>query len=166
MRDDLKEKILKAKIKKERKSFNILALDVATHCGWAVSNQISGVWDLSIKRDESSGMRLLRFKTKLLEIIESQNINLVAFERSAGFHKNALVTQAELHGVLKLTLETLGIEYRAFSAKEIKKFATGNGNAGKPLMIKAAQEKYGYIGKDDNEADALHILNLIKSSLV
>ncbi len=143
---------------------NILSLDVATHCGWC-TDTTSGVWDLSIKRDESSGMRLIRFKSKLREVCNLEEINLVTFERSAGFHKNALIVQAELHGVLKIFCEENSIPYRAFSAAEIKKFATGKGNANKEAMVKAAREKYGYAGSDDNEADAIHIFKLTKSSI-
>jgi len=139
---------------------NILALDVATHCGWASKNG-SGVWDLSIKRDESAGMRLIRFKAKLKEITEIEDVDLVVFERSAGFHKSAIIVQAELHGVLKLFLEENDIEYRAFSAPEIKKHATGKGNANKKLMIEAAEQKWPHIDIiDDNQADALHMFDL------
>lgn len=142
----------------------ILALDVATHCGWCTENA-SGVWDLSIKKDESSGMRLLRFRSKLKEIIVLEQITLVAFERTSGQHKSSIIVQAELHGVLKIFCEDNKLDYRAFSATEIKKHATGKGNSGKPLMIKAAQEKYGYTGTDDNEADAIHIYHITKQSL-
>lgn len=142
----------------------ILALDVATHCGWCTETA-HGVWDFSIKRDESSGMRLLRFKSKLKEVVELEKINLITFERTSGFHKAALIVQAELHGVLKIFCEELKIDYRAFSAKEIKQYATGKGNAGKPAMIKAAQEKLGYLGNDDNTADALWIYHLTLHSL-
>jgi Holliday junction resolvasome RuvABC endonuclease subunit len=138
---------------------NILSLDIATHCGWATKTA-SGVWDLSIKRDESSGMRLIRFKSKVKEIIEKEQINLVTFERSAGFHKNAIIVQSELHGVLKLYLEEIKMDYRAYSAKEIKKFATGNGNANKEKMIQAARDRYKIEPIDDNHADALHIYHL------
>ncbi len=48
----------------------ILALDPATHCGWAHSCGASGTFDLSIRRDESSGMRLLRLRSKLEDIAE------------------------------------------------------------------------------------------------
>lgn len=144
---------------------NILALDVATKCGWAVSG-ISGTWNLTPKRDESAGMRLIRFKSKLKEIIESEKIDIVVFERTAGFHKNALIVQAELHGVLKLFLEENGIQYKAYSAAEIKKHATGKGNAKKELMIAEAQRKLGYKGSDDNEADALWIYNLAGEDLL
>lgn len=143
---------------------NILALDIATHCGWCTQTA-SGVWDFTVKRDESSGMRLIRFKSKLCEITDLEKINLITFERSAGMHKASLIVQSELHGVLKLFCEENKIDYRAFSAPEIKKFATGKGNSGKSLMIKAAQEKFGYTGEDDNEADAIHIYHLTKQVL-
>lgn len=140
----------------------ILALDIATHTGWCCETA-SGVWDLSIKRDESSGMRLIRFKSKLTEIVKLEKIDLITFERSAGQQQSSVIIQSELHGILKLFCEENKIEYRAYSASEIKKFATGKGNSGKPAMIKAAQEKYGYTGEDDNEADAIHIYHLTKT---
>ena len=149
-------------IREAKNRYSILALDVAIHCGWAISKEIYGVWDLTPKRDESKGMKLIRFRSKLLEVIESNSISLIVFERTAGFHKAALIAQAELHGVLKLILEDLQIEYRAYSASEIKQFATGKGNSGKPAMVAAAQKLYNYPGKNDNEADALHILHLAK----
>lgn len=163
----LLQRVKKAKAKKDlikKSSYRILALDVATHCGWAVEG-ISGVWDFSIKRDESSSYRLIRFRAKLKEICEIEDINLITFERTSGQHKSSLIVQSEIHSVLKVYCIDNGIEHRAFSAGEIKKHATGKGNAGKPAMIAAAQEKLGYLGKDDNEADALWIYDLTKKSL-
>ena len=144
---------------------NVLALDVATKTGFATRSG-SGVWDFKVKRDESAGMRLIRFKQKLIEILDVEDINLVVFERTSGFHKNALIVQAELHGVLKSVLEERGIEYRAYSAGEIKKHATGKGNAKKPIMIAAAKAKWPDIDIiDDNHADALWIFDLAKTDL-
>ena len=140
----------------------VLALDVATHCGWAVTKDIYGVWDLTPKRDESAGMRLIRLRSKLHEVIKSENINLVVFERPGGAFKGAIIVQSELQGQIKVVCEDLKIDYRAYSSKEIKLFATGKGSAGKPAMILAAKNKYGYPGNDDNEADALHLLHLAK----
>lgn len=139
----------------------VLALDVATKTGWATKNA-HGLWDLTIKRDESNGMKYLRFRAKLREVCDLENINLITFERSSGMHQSSVIHQSELHGVLKLFCEESQIEYKAYSASEVKKFATGKGNAGKPLMIAAAQEKYGYTDNDDNVADALHIYHLTK----
>lgn len=143
--------------------FRILALDIATHCGFAVSRSVYGVWDLTPKRDESIGMRLIRFRSKVHEVIECENINLVVFERPGGQHVGAVIVQSELQGQLKVICEDLKLPYRGYSSQEIKKFATGKGNSGKPVMIAAAQEKLGYTGKNDNEADALWLLELAKS---
>ncbi len=141
----------------------ILALDVATHCGWAVDRSIYGVWDLTPKRDESAGMRLIRFRYKLKEIIAKENIELVVFERPGGRHVGAVIVHSELQGQVKVVCEDLGIEYRGYSSQEIKKFATGKGNANKQAMITAALLKLGYMGTNDNEADALWLLELAKS---
>lgn len=37
----------------------------------------------------------------------------------------------------------------------LKKFATGRGNAGKPQVLAEAIRRLGYLGHDDNEADAM-----------
>lgn len=144
---------------KESQELKILSLDVATKTGWATKNA-HGLWDLTIKRDESNGMKYLRFRAKLKEVCQLEDINLVTFERSSGMHQSSVIHQSELHGVLKLFCEESNIEYKAYSASEVKKYATGKGNAGKPLMIEAAALNYGYTGGDDNVADALHIYHL------
>ena len=142
---------------------NILALDPATHCGWAHSCGQSGTWDLSIRRDESSGMRLIRFRSKLAEILNSTPTDLVVFEAARCAipkMQGAVTVQAEIQGVLKWYCEDNGINYRGFSSTEVKRHATGKGNASKAQMIAAAQEKWGSHITDDNEADALWILHL------
>jgi len=141
----------------------ILALDVATHCGYAINRELYGVWNLTPRRDESKGMRLIKLRSKLKEIIKSESINLVVFEIPGGRHTGAIIVQSELMGQIKVVCEDLNVPYRGYSSKEIKKFATDNGNAGKPKMIEAAQKKLGYPGEDDNEADALWLMELAKS---
>jgi Holliday junction resolvasome RuvABC endonuclease subunit len=138
---------------------NILALDVATKTGWC-SNEAHGVWDFKLKRDESSGMRLIRFKAKLQELFKLDKPDLVVFEMTAGRYKAALIVQSELHGVLKETCENHDIPYKSYPAKEIKKFATGNGNASKEKMIKAVKDQMEIEPIDDNHADALWLWEL------
>jgi Holliday junction resolvasome RuvABC endonuclease subunit len=147
----------------QKSNIRILALDPATHCGWATSVAVFGVWDLTPKRDESAGMRLIRLRSKLQEVIESEAINLVVFERPGGRNTGAVIVQSEIQGQIKTVCEDKHINYRAYSSKEIKTFATGKGNAGKPAMIAAARAKLGYIRNNDNEADALWLLMLAKS---
>ena len=145
------------------KELRILALDPATHCGYAVGRHLYGVWDLTPKRDESIGMRLIRFRAKMNEILASEHINLVVFERPGGMHKAPIIVQSEIQGQIKVICEDHKIQYRAYSSQEIKKFATGKGNCNKALMVSMAQSKLGYIGNNDNEADALWLLELAKS---
>jgi Holliday junction resolvasome RuvABC endonuclease subunit len=135
----------------------ILACDPASLFGWSISTEIYGTWDLKTLRDESMGMKLIRLKSKLKEFTD---IDLLVYERAAGQHKASIIHEAKMIGVMENWCEENGVDYRAYSAKEIKKDATGNGNCSKEAMVKAAKEKYGYPGNDDNEADAIHLWNL------
>jgi|688.fasta_scaffold286682_1 Holliday junction resolvasome RuvABC endonuclease subunit len=136
--------------------FNILAIDQASNCGWKTKNAY-GVWDFNTKKDESSGMKMLRFRSKLKEVCELEQINLIVYERVAGRHANSIIHASKMVAMIETFCEENNIEYKAVSATEVKKFATGKGNANKDKMIEAARLKYGYEGNDDNEADAILI---------
>lgn len=143
----------------------ILALDPATQCGWAHSDGASGTWDLSIKRDESGGMRLIRLRSKLDEIKRRAGVDLLVFEaarHAAPKMQGALVVQAEIQSVLKVWCHDNDVQHRGYSPGEIKKHATGKGGANKDAMIEAASKR-GWLAKDDNEADALWLLDLAVS---
>ena len=143
---------------------NILALDIATTTGWKTETS-SGVWKLKQKKDDSTGMKLVRLKSYLKELIALEKIDIVVYERPAGMFKSAIITESELIGVVLLLCEELSLQYTAYSATEIKKFATGKGNAKKQDMINAAVA-LGYNPEDDNEADAIHLYNLAKIDLI
>ena len=144
---------------------SILALDIATKTGWA-TDTASGTWDFTPKRGESAGMRLVRFSAKIKEIIELEQIQLIVYEIPVGRFQSTIIVATEMIGALKLICEKNKINYGHFSAKEIKKFWTGNGNAGKPLMIEEAKNRYPDLEIiDDNHADALALLALAKSDL-
>jgi Holliday junction resolvasome RuvABC endonuclease subunit len=143
----------------------ILAIDPASILGWAVSESEYGTWDLRTRKDESMGMKLLRLRAKLEEVLMLTGFNVLVYEQPGGRHTGAIIHQSKLIGKIEEFCAERGIEFRAYSASAIKKFATGKGNAGKPDMITAAKEKYKYVGEDDNEADALHLLHLAKFEL-
>lgn len=117
-------------------------------------------------------MRLLRLRAKLNEIDALCGIDLVVFEavRYAGLGAgaaNAISVQSEIQGVIKVWCEDSKIEYRGYSSTQIKKHATGKGNAGKPAMVDAACKKWKRVfqDKDDNEVDALFLLDLAQHDL-
>ena len=140
------------------KKIKLLSLDIATKTGWKTETA-SGVWNLKPNRGESDGIRLVRFKSKVKELIQLEGITLISYERPAGMHKSSIMVASEMVGVLKDLCIESNVELACYSATEIKKFATGKGNAGKPDMIKAAQE-LGFNPADDNEADAIHLYRL------
>lgn len=153
-------------MKRTRKANNrLLALDPATHFGWAVDRSVYGVWDLTTRKDQSIGFKLLRFRAMLDEACKLHRVSVIAYEKPGGRHYRALILHSKLTGEIEKYCEENNIEYKGYSASDIKKFATGKGNSGKPAMIQAAQEKLGYVGEDDNEADALWILELLKFEL-
>lgn len=142
----------------------ILALDIATKTGWRTETS-SGVWDFNkLKRGDSYGLRLIRFKSSIREILDLEEIDIVVYERPAGMFKSSIIVASEMIGVLIALCEERGIQYTAYSATEIKKFATGKGNAKKQDMIDSAIA-LGFNPSDDNEADAIHLYNLAKKDL-
>jgi Holliday junction resolvasome RuvABC endonuclease subunit len=145
----------------------ILAIDPATKCGWAHSCGMGGTWDISIRRDESAGMRLIRLRGKMEEIRTSVGVDLCVFEaaRNAGPKmQGALVVGAMLQSVIMTWAIDNQIEYRGFSPTEIKKYATGKGNAGKEDMVAAAITRWPDVDfVDHNHADATWMLSLAQS---
>jgi len=142
----------------------ILAVDPGTTCGWAHSCGVSGVWDLSVRPDESSGMRLVRFRSKLNEIKNSLGIDIVVFEAARNLkYGHAVKIAGEFQGVLELWCIDNKIEYKGYSPTEIKKFATNKGNASKEEVLKAASKRWNVT--DHNEADALWLLSLAQRDL-
>jgi Holliday junction resolvasome RuvABC endonuclease subunit len=111
-------------------------------------------------------MRLIRLRGKLSEIMTAVSVDLVAYKaaRHAGpGMQGALVSQAELQGVIEVWCIDNDIEYVGLSPSEIKKHATGKGNAGKDMMLAAARAKWPRIEiVDDNNADVPWILDLAK----
>ncbi|MBI5923838.1 MAG: hypothetical protein HY847_19595 [Betaproteobacteria bacterium] len=142
----------------------ILALDLGTQTGWALHHLdgtiTSGSESFKPQRFEGGGMRFLRFKRWLNEILStSDHINAVFFEevrRHAGV--DAAHAYGGFMGHLTAWCELHNLPYQGVPVGTIKKHATGKGNAGKDEMI-AAVVKHGFAPIDDNEADALALLH-------
>lgn len=140
----------------------VLALDIASTTGWCLDKGLYGTWNFKTRKDESMGMKLIRFRAKLKEFNELEDLQVIIYERPAGRHANSIIHQAKLIAVLEEFCEQNSIDYRSYSATEIKKFATGKGNANKEAMINSAIDKWNYDGDDDNEADAIHMRELFR----
>ncbi len=140
-----------------------LALDLGTTTGWALFNPpgstLSGTWDLKPRRFDGGGMRYLRFERLLDELLASTQLGAVYFEE---VRRHAATDAAHVYGGLMGTLtkwcEQHAIPYEGVPVGSIKKSWTGNGAAKKDAMIAEARAR-GYEVVDDNEADALALLD-------
>lgn len=144
----------------------ILALDLGTTTGWALRDQVGSITHgfVSFKphRFEGGGMRFLRFKRWLTEIkaTNEHGIDAVYFEE---VRRHLGVDAAHVYGGLMATLtswcEHHQIPYEGVPVGTIKRHISGKGNASKDEVIKAVGE-LGFHVSDDNEADAIALLNL------
>ena len=127
----------------------------------------SGVWDLSVRKDESSGMRLIRFEAKLREFVGM--VDVIVFEqvtvgsgRRANFDSTKL--QCKLQAIIEYLVESSpGIEHVGYNPQTIKSHALSGkeGKRDKAAMISAAKERWPeYEIEDDNQADAMWLLDL------
>lgn len=144
----------------------ILALDLGTQTGWAVrlaDGQItSGSESFKPGRFEGGGMRYLRFRQWLEELHTlTGKIEQIYFEE---VRRHMGVDAAHAYGGflahLSAWCEDKGLPYLGVPVGTIKKHITGKGNAGKQSVISAVRAK-GFAPADDNEADALALLDFI-----
>lgn len=168
----------------------ILALDTATRSGYALFASgvtSSGVFDASIRTKatktleaDHSGKRFYLFQRWLREAIRNSRPDLIVYERlvggaSSGGHTT--MVQKGLEAIVHIEAfagsENGPIPMWTFSPATIKKWATGNGtltHESKILVTRMAFDKFSdqewvqtAKGPDDNQADALWILDLAQA---
>ena len=149
------------KVPVDLKKEDILALDIATHCGY-YSTLSSGTWDFT-ENKSNDWKQHLDFRTTILNFITKNNIRLIAAEDvNVGGQFSGMRKLSEFRGILMEVCDKLSLPEPIFvNVSSIKKFATNNGKADKKDMIQAMIDKYGLIPVDDNEADACHLFHLI-----
>jgi hypothetical protein len=148
---------------------NILSLDMATKTGWAFKYSgnlkfgnnagriYSGIKDFAKARGESPGMIFLRFRKWLNEFLIPEEKILIVHEQA--HHRGGAATAlcSGLIAEAQAFAAEHGFEILPVHSATLKKFATGSGRAEKGAMIQAAKF-FGFNPKDDNEADAIHLL--------
>lgn len=144
-----------------------IALDMATKLGHASNTtkpRISGVEVFDVKRGCSPGSRYLRFSKWLMDKIQTEKPDMIAYEqphqRGGAATEIALGFATHVQSICALK----NIEHVAVSTSEIKIFATGKGNADKQDMMTACAAKLGIIPEDDNHSDALWLLAYVEAN--
>ncbi len=144
----------------------ILALDLASRTGWAHSLGASGVQDFTPRRGDSPGMRWIEFRGWLNRLLDSAPADIIVYEQA--HHRGGAATHVAhaLIGAVESIAAERKIEITSRHTATIKKHATGSGRANKEEMFQAAREKWAdRTLADDNEADALWLLDLVLSDL-
>lgn len=141
----------------------ILALDLGTMTGWSLASAegiiTSGTASFKSSRYDGGGMRFLRFRSWLDEVLQyAGHIHAVHFEE---VRRHMGVDASHVYGGFLATLtawcEHRAIAYQGVPVATIKRFIAGRGNADKSAVIAAVQAR-GFHPADDNEADAIAIL--------
>jgi hypothetical protein len=145
----------------------ILTLDLGTQMGWAMKSQsqiLSGTQSFKDTRFTGGGMRFYLFQKWLMSIHSTGSISEVWYEEVARHGINNQTAVAHTYGgflaTLQIFCEDNKIPYQGVPISTIKKHITGKGNANKQMVIDAIKLK-GFDPKDDNEADALAILDYV-----
>lgn len=137
----------------------LLALDLGTKAGWATSSDggiNSGVQSFANDRFSGGGMRYLKFEKWLESMPTPSQVVFEEVRRHRG--TDAAHVYGGLLAVLTKWCEANNIPYQGVPVGTIKKSFTGNGSAGKNLMISECIKR-GFKPADDNEADAIAILH-------
>jgi len=144
---------------------NILALDLATKTGWAHSDGSSGVQDFKPRRGDSPGMRWVEFQAWLRRILDACPTDVIAYEQA--HHRGGAATHVahSLIGIVEKVAAERNIELTNRHTATIKKYATGNGRASKEDMMEAGRNSFGIDFIDDNECDAVWLLELVVEEL-
>ncbi|MGI9295976.1 MAG: hypothetical protein ACR2PS_18490 [Pseudomonadales bacterium] len=138
---------------------NLYALDIATKTGWASlidGNLRSGVFDTSEYDDE--GQRGFAWGEWLFGKLV--NIDFVYIETAfnTGFGKTDYRLNGMQYIAHMIAWHCHGVERRTVPPTTLKKHTTGSGKASKKQMVEAVV-KWGLAPADDNEADALALLD-------
>ncbi len=144
----------------------MLTLDLGTVTGWAIrtpDGQItSGTMSFRPGRYEGGGMRYLRFRRWITELKNTTgDLEAVYFEEVRNHRgTDAAHIYGGFLGTLTAWCEHYQIPYSGVPVGTIKKHITGRGNAKKGEVMTAVR-RLGFQVDDDNEADALALLDYV-----
>lgn len=136
----------------------VLALDIATHCGY-YSVHGKGTWNFTESKRRNDNKQHKDFRDTLMGFITEHGIRqVVAEDINVNNHFTDMRKLSEFRGILFEICDELDLPEPEFvNVSTLKKWATGNGRADKAAMIRACEVLYHYNPPDDNAADACHL---------
>lgn len=145
---------------------NILALDLGSHLGWALTKRDGsihgGAEALDRAKHGSHGARFLAFMAFLTSVRNVHGDIHAVYYEDVKQHSSTLAAHSfgGLLAIVQVWCVVNGkIPLYPLPVKTIKKVWTGNGNADKAKMIASAKQR-GFNPVNDDHADALAILSM------
>ena len=130
----------------------------------AHSSGVYREWELSHRKDEVRAQRLVRLYDNLSHLIQYRPFEVIGAEDSSygSPYAGIKAMHNELLGVLKLFAAQNELPLYLYKPSEIKKFATGVGNADKDAMVAACRKRLRIKTDSNNVADAAWVLQMTK----
>lgn len=144
-------------------SERVLALDLGTKTGWARNYGAEPRSGVVKFKGKSRGERFVELTDWLRQFNKSVYMaNMIVFETPHMRGGPATRSCVGFAATVEYFAALNGLTIDEYRPDAIKRFATGTSKASKEQMIEAAR-RHGYNPKDDNEADAIHLLRLAES---
>ena len=117
---------------------HVLALDIATHTGYYSVHE-SGTWNFTESKKRNDNKQHKDFRDTLLSFIKDYGIlRIVAEDINVNNHFRDMRKLSEFRGILLEICDELNLPEPEFiNVSSLKKWATGNGKAGKTDMVQA-----------------------------
>lgn len=137
---------------------SVLALDPANKTGFALSSGWTGTWDLT-----KAPNRLVELARLLRNELEQKPVDIIAYEDASfgGINRNTQASHNELAGIIKLIAAERGCEVISYKPSSIKSYACIPQKSPKSASITACERLLQRYPKDDNEADAIWICEMV-----
>lgn len=143
----------------------IIAFDLGRNFAWAY-NGMDVIQTGSINFGDAPRAHrqcaLLEYLKNLY--VQLVNVEAVIYETPFARGRDATRSLWGIAAIIEATATNAGLPVVDAAVPTIKKFATGHGKACKEDMIAAAQ-RFGYIGKNEHEADAVCLLKYAEANL-
>jgi hypothetical protein len=147
-------------------NLSIIAFDLGRNLGWASNFKGRLQWGSALF-SEVRAHRLgefLRMLTSPMWEAKIKRADIIVFETPFARGGGPTRSLWGMAGVLEAAVSETKRPVVDVSVATIKKFAADHGLAPKDEMIKAAR-RFGYKGKNDNEADAVCLLQYARANL-
>lgn len=120
-------------------------------------------WSTVIASKQDGASRLIEIREQVRDA--TRGADMVVIEGYAYSMANQAHQLGELGGVLRVLFHEIGVKFTVVEPHQLKKFATGTGNAPKELILQQVLKRFGTEFKTSHEADA-YVLARIGAALL